>query len=55
MNHLLLSVAFLFLSWRVLAPTEPQVPPALEEAAISIVREEAPSPPRMWPITAGPS
>jgi hypothetical protein len=41
MNRLFLTAAFLFVLWRVLAPAEPQVPPALEEAAIRIVHEEA--------------
>jgi hypothetical protein len=41
MNRLFLTAAFLFLLWRVLAPAEPHVPPALEEAAIRVVHEEA--------------
>jgi hypothetical protein len=40
MNRLLLTAAFLFLLWRVLVPAEPQVPPALEQAAIRIVHEQ---------------
>lgn len=41
MNRLLLTAAFLFVLWRVLAPEEPQVPPSLEAAAIRILHEEA--------------
>lgn len=41
MNRLFLTAVFLFVLWRVLAPAEPQVPPALEEAAIRIVQEQA--------------
>lgn len=41
MNRLLLTAAFLVVLWRVLAPAEPQVPPALEEAAIRIVHDES--------------
>lgn len=39
MNRLLLTAVFLFVLWRVLAPAEPQVPPAFEEAAIRIVHQ----------------
>jgi hypothetical protein len=42
MNRLLLTAAFLFVLWRVLAPAEPQVPPSLEAAAIRIVHEMTP-------------
>jgi len=42
MSRLVLTFVFLFLLWRVLAPPEPQVPPALTEAAIRIVHEQAP-------------
>ncbi|MGE3529973.1 MAG: hypothetical protein AB7G54_11130 [Methyloceanibacter sp.] len=46
MNRLLLTAAFLFVLWRVLAPAEPQVPPSLEAAAIRILHEEAPKEPK---------
>ena len=42
MNRLLLTAAFLFLLWRVLAPAEPDVPPGLQQAAIRIVHDQAP-------------
>jgi hypothetical protein len=39
MSRLLLTFAFLFLLWRILAPAEPDISPTLEEAAIRIMHE----------------